>query len=215
VKVDYYQIEYEPMDSPASEPLDVVLGIRNFTISSAYDHDRIVYKEDTFKRQNYYYHRWITNPSAMIKNILLKDLQSSGVYRAVTLIPGGIVWDYEIQGHIHEISESDLGKNWTAVIDLEITLIKTPSTSSIRKVLFQKNYHHSSICEKKEPAAVVAAMSAAVKELSIELQKDIYKAVRDDGLPEKQMGFWRDALLPLALRDGSQGVDYKEGPNLP
>lgn len=179
-KVDYYQIEYGPMGSPASEPLDVVLGMRNFTIASTYDHDRIVYKEDTFKRQAYYYHRWITNPSAMVKNALLKDLQDSGRYRAVTPIPGGMMWDYEILGHVHEISEEDLGKDWTAVIDLEVTFIKSPSKESAKKILFQRNYHYSAVCEKKEPLSVVVAMSTAVRELSVKLQQDVYKAVQDD-----------------------------------
>jgi ABC-type uncharacterized transport system auxiliary subunit len=185
VKVDYYQIEYGPLNSPASEPLDVVVGLRNFTIASTYDHDRIVYKEDTFKRQTYYYHRWITNPGAMVKNALLKDLQDSGCYRAVTSIPGNVTWNYELQGHIHEISESDVGNDWTAVIDLEVTFIKIPPKESARRILFQKNYHHSAVCGKKEPVGVVAAMSEAVKGLSIELQQDIYKAIQDDLQKEK------------------------------
>jgi cholesterol transport system auxiliary component len=185
VKIDYYQIEYGPLNSPASEPLDAVLGVRNFTIASTYDHDRIVYKEDTFRRQSYYYHRWITNPSAMIKNALLKDLQDSGSYRAVTPIPGGVVWNYELQGHIHEIYEEDSGANWTAVVDIEVTLVKIPSTESTRKVLFQKNYHHHAACEKKEPVSVVAAMSAAVKELSIKVQQDVYKSIQTDIQSEK------------------------------
>jgi ABC-type uncharacterized transport system auxiliary subunit len=180
IKVDYYQIEYGPLNSPTSEPLDVVLGLRSFTIATAYDHDRIVYEEEAFKRQSYYHHRWVANPSAIIRNALLKDLQNSGCYRAVTLIPGSITWDYELHGHIHEIGEKDMGENWTAVIDLEITFIKAPAGRSVKKILFQKNYRHSATCEKKEPVAVVVAMSQAVKELSLELQKDIYKAIQNE-----------------------------------
>ncbi|MFN3466556.1 MAG: ABC-type transport auxiliary lipoprotein family protein, partial [Candidatus Brocadiales bacterium] len=172
VKVDYYQIEYGPLNSPASEPLDVVVGVRNFTVAPAYDHDRIVYKEDAFKRQTYYYHRWITNAGAMVKNAILKDLQDSGCYRAVTPIPGGTFWNYEVLGHIHEVSESDLGEDWTTVIDLEVTFIKVPSKESTKKIIFQKNYHHSAVCGKKEPVSVVAAMSAAVKEMSLKFQQD-------------------------------------------
>ncbi len=180
VKVDYYQIEYELPNPPTSEALDVVLGIRDFTIASTYDHDRVIYKEETYERQAYYHHRWITNPSDMLKNALLKDFQNSAAYRAIILIPGSIIWDYEIQGHIHEILESDLGESWSSVIDLEITFIKTPPKESVRKVIFQKNYRHSAICQKKEPKAVVVAMSEAVKELSVALQNDVYKAVQED-----------------------------------
>lgn len=180
INVDYYQIEYRPMNLPAPEPLDVVVGVRSFKIAAAYDHDRMVYKEDTFERQTYYYHRWITNPAEMVQNALLKDLQHSGNYRAVTPVPGSAVWDYEIQGFIHEIYESNLSKDWEAVIDLEITLIKTPPTTSKKKVLFQKNYRTTVTSDSKDPKAVVAAMSSAVQVISIELQKDIYKAVQDD-----------------------------------
>lgn len=180
VKVDYYQIEYEPANSPASEPLDAVLGVRRFTVAAAYDHDRMVYKEGAFERQTYYYHRWITNPAEMIRDAILKDLQRSGNYRAVVQVPGTTAWNYEIQGYVREIYENDLGQHWESILDLDVTLIKTPPETSKRRALFQKNYRTSAVCENKDPKAVVAAMSTAMQKISYELQKDVYVAVQED-----------------------------------
>lgn len=184
VNIDYYQIEYEPVNPPASKPLDAVLGVRNFTIATAYDSNRLVYREGPFERNTYFYKRWITNPAAMITSSLFKDLQHSRNYLAVAAVPGPTKWDYEIQGFVRDIYENDVGDSWHAVIDLEITCIKGMPMNPKRRVLFQRNYHTSVPCKSKDPKAVVAAMSAAVQEISIELQKDVYKAVQES-LKEK------------------------------
>ena len=180
VNIDYYQIEYAPVNPSASEQLDTVLGIRRFTIATAYDHDRMVYKEGAFERQTYYYHRWITNPAEMIRDALIKDLQHAGHYRAVVAVPGPTAWDYEVQGYVREVCENDLGQNWESVVDLDITFIRTPPETSKRRVLFQKNYRASAACRGKDPKAVVAAMSTAMQEISAVLQTDIYKAIQED-----------------------------------
>ncbi|MEE9201394.1 MAG: ABC-type transport auxiliary lipoprotein family protein [Candidatus Brocadiales bacterium] len=188
--IDYYQIDYKAMNMPTPKTLDTVLGVQNFTVATAYDNNRLVYKIGPFERDTYFYKRWITNPGAMITSALTKDLQNSGSYRAVTGVPGRLKWDYEIQGYLRDIYEDDMGDNWKCVIDLEITLIRGTAGSSKRWVLFQKNYHSSIPCNGKGLRAVVAAMSEAMQVISIELQGDVYNAVKDDlkgtkGIAEK------------------------------
>lgn len=180
VKINYYQIEYEPMNVPTPKPLDVVLGVRDFDIATTYNSNRLVYKKGAFERDTYFYNRWITNPAAMITTATLSDFIHSRTYRAVVPIPGATKWNYEIQGYVRDIYENDLGNNWHGVIDLEITLIKGMPTDLKRRVLFQNSYHSSVPCAGKNPKAVIAAMSEAMQAISIELQGDVYKAIKDN-----------------------------------
>ena len=167
IKVDYYQIEYDPVTRSKPEPLDIVLGVRHFGAAAAFNNDRIVYREGKHEWQTYYYHRWITNAIEMVRDALLRDLQLSNNYRAVVPVPGTTPWGYEIRGYVQDIYENDMGTSWKSVIDLNITFIKTPPRISRRRVIFQKNYHASVPSESKDPKAVVAAMSAARQIISI------------------------------------------------
>ncbi len=180
VKVDYYQVEYGPAQSPASEHIDVVLGVRGFAIAATYDHNRMVYKDGTYERETRFYHRWVTNPADMVRDALFKDLKHSGNYSAVVQAPGSTAWNYEVQGYIQDIYENDLGGKWESVLNLDIILIGARSEILNERILFQKSYGASVVCKGKTPQAVVAAMSEAIEDISTKLQGDIYKAVQED-----------------------------------
>ncbi|MCP4364527.1 MAG: hypothetical protein GY800_04440, partial [Planctomycetes bacterium] len=162
------------------EPLDIVLGVRYFDAAAAFDSDRIVYKKGQGEWQTYFYHRWITNATEMVRDALVKDLQLSDNYLAVVPVPGAIPWDYEIGGYVQGIYENDLGGGWESVINLYITFIKSPPKTTQRKVLFQENYHAAVPCKGKDPKAVVAAMSTAMQQIAAKLQQDIDKAVVEE-----------------------------------
>ena len=181
LKVDYYQIEPKPVKRSRPEPLDIVLGVRYFDAAAAFDSDRIVFKEGQNEWQMYFYHRWITNATEMVRDALLKDLQLSDNYLAVVPVPGAIPWDYEIGGYVQGIYENDLGSGgWESVINLYITFIKSPPETAQRKVLFQENYHAAVPCKGRDPKAVVAAMSTAMQQIIAKLQQDIDRVVVEE-----------------------------------
>lgn len=181
LKVDYYQIEPKPVKRSKPEPLNIVLGVRYFDAAAAFDSDRIVFKEGQNEWQMYFYHRWITNATEMVRDALLKDLQLSDNYLAVVPVPGAIPWDYEIGGYVQGIYENDLGSGgWESVINLYITFIKSPPETAQRKVLFQENYHAAVPCKGRDPKAVVAAMSTAMQQIIAKLQQDIDRVVVEE-----------------------------------
>ena len=61
-KIDYYILEYAPPRLTKPEPLPVIIKIDRFSAAPLYNTNRIVFRDKSFKRDAYVYHRWRVNP---------------------------------------------------------------------------------------------------------------------------------------------------------
>jgi ABC-type uncharacterized transport system auxiliary subunit len=161
------------------EPQPVVLGVPTLAVAAAYDRESIVYREDDFSVGRYFYHRWTSNPGALIADLIERDFAHSGLYRAVQAGRSPLRPDYLLLGTVEEIEERSTGPACVAHLALRVQLLRAAGGADTR-VALQRSYSEDEPCPCGEPRNLSAAMSRAMERIAAALQRDVYEAVAAD-----------------------------------
>src|SRR5215469_13774160 len=162
----YYQLTLprDPAARPAASPAPVTLLVGNLLASDLYREDRIVYSTAGEQMGTYEYQRWAEPPTEMIEEVLLRELRSSGHYRAVFAHRSDMNGDFLLRGRLYDFKEVS-GNAMAArlTVDFEMRDLKNGST------VWTHYYHHDEPVNGKNVSAVVAALDknvqASVKEV--------------------------------------------------
>ena len=179
-KIEFYTLEYAPPRADDLEPLTLPLRVARFSVAPTYNTTRIIYRDRSFARDAYVYHRWRTNPADMVTHLLKRDMGQSGLFKAV-LPQSNLLPSYHVlEGSLDEFFESDTEEGWKAVLTLGITLMDENEPDITKRILFQKTYQAIKACRQKNPRALAEAMSLALGEISSEILRDIHYHLKDD-----------------------------------
>ena len=177
----YYTLDYNSPNLEKLPPVEAYILVDNFSIAPTYNSNRIIYSEGDFMRDTYEYHQWRANPANMITFFLTRDLREAGLFQGVFSKGSRVRPSHTLEGVVSQIYEKDDVENWQAVLSIDLTLLQNYSDKHNQAVLFQKNYTAIKDCAKKNPAAFVEAMSAAMREISEKISLDIYHGVKVKG----------------------------------
>jgi cholesterol transport system auxiliary component len=175
LKIDHYTLEYGPPKPGDLPQLPVILKVERFSISPLYDTRQIVYRDRSFKRETYTYHRWRAHPTDLVTDYLARDMRHSGLFRAVLEEGSKVSPAYILEGSLDEFFEWDSAEGWKAVLTVTATLIKARETDAAKKILFQRTFHAIQPCQEKTPKALAEAMSEAMSRLSGEVIRAVYE----------------------------------------
>ncbi len=158
--VKYYELTVPPdaagVEKPGTVPVTLLLG----TIFSThlYREDRIVYGSGPEEMGTYEFQRWAEPPAEMIEEVLLRELRSSGEYRAVSYRRSNMRGDFAIRGRLYDFKEVD-GSPISARVtwEMEMRDLKTGAT------VWTHYYTHDEAAGSKEVPAVVAALDKGVQ----------------------------------------------------
>ena len=182
MEIQRYQLDYESPLTGIEPVIDAVMRIRRFSTSPVYDRPEMIFSRGRFERGVDFYSQWATRPGDMIPALLMRDIQASGLFRAVTNNLSGLLPDYELEGVVMEFLDADKnGKERAALLSAQVTVTRVNPGKGENAILIQKTYAASSPFTERRPQAFVAAMSAAMKTLSGELIKDIQNAIPRSG----------------------------------
>jgi cholesterol transport system auxiliary component len=173
-KIDYYSLEYDPPRISDHQLVSHVIKVAQFSVSPIYNTRKIIYRDEAYKRTAYGYHKWQANPAELVTYFLARDMQQSGLFKAVVTHNNRFPHTYVLGGNVDEFLESDLADGWQADLSLNIILISEHETDACKKIVFQKSYHIRKPCRQKNPQALAEAMSAAMSEASAQIISDIY-----------------------------------------
>lgn len=178
-KIAFYTLEYDPPQIGNLTPLPSVIRMERFSVAPIYNTSRIVYRDRSFKRETYVYHRWRADPGDLVTYFLARDIKRSGLFKAVLTYDSRFPSSYVLEGSVDEFFEWDTEETWKAVLSLSITLMKEHEPDISQRILFQKFYRTKESCKQRNPAALAEAMSQAMSEVSREITKDIYEYLKD------------------------------------
>jgi len=157
---NYYQLTV-PSDAGAVEkanavPVTLLLG--QLTTSHLYREDRIVYGNGAERLGTYEYQRWAEPPTEMIQEVLLRELRSSGRYRAVHYRRSNMKGDFALRGHLYDFKEVDGGQMSARVtLELEMRDLKNGAT------VWTHYYTHDEPASGKDVPALVTALDKNVQ----------------------------------------------------
>lgn len=180
-KIDFYTLEYDPPMQAGLSPLPVVIRLQRFSVAPDYNTNRIIYRDRSFRRNSYVYHKWRANPGDLVAHFLGRDMIRSGLFKAVLAHDSGSSASYLLEGSINEFLERDLDERWEAVLSLDITLMRGNEPDASKRILFQKTYREDEPCRRRNPRALAEAMSGAMAEISKKIIEDVYAETRHNG----------------------------------
>ena len=177
LKVHYYTLEYDPPHMPELTVFPLVIRVDPFSVSPIFDSNRIIYREQSFKRGAYTYHRWQANPGELVSYFLARDLQQSGLFEGVFSSSSTLPPSYTLSGSVDEFLEWDREETWLALLALSVTVVAQDQADAEEGILLQRTYRLEEICDQKNPRALAEAMSRAMAKLSREVIRDIHASL--------------------------------------
>ena len=178
----YFTLEYNSPGFEDRTALPVTLQIQRFQVAPDYNTEKIVFREKDFKRNQYNYERWRSNPRDMVTYFLNRDMRESGLFQGIFPPESLLRSSHLISGTVDEFYEKD-GDPWHAVLTISITLLKANEPDITKRVMFQKSYHTEKPCTDKTPDAFIQAMGDAMAELSVNIIDDLYHCL-SESLPD-------------------------------
>lgn len=177
-KIDYYTLEYDPPNTQYENPLPHVLNVVTFQVSPVYDADRFLFRDNAFKRNEHFHHRWRTNPGDLITSYLVRDLSQAALFRAVISSEAVPTYSHIITGTVEEFFQQMQNRKSMAVLSVQITLTDHQISDITDSILLQKRYTQHQRLRENTPAGFVEAMSQAMRQLSENIIKDIYASLK-------------------------------------
>ncbi len=171
----YYQIFYPPPRKEKAPPLPAVIKVRRFTADSSLDGSAIVFLEKPLRVERYVYHRWVADPGPLLSDLLIRDLQAEGRFKAVVGSPTNLEPTFEMMGGLTAMEGRYYEEQ--ARLSIQITFIRNSTDPSPEIVLFQRIYEERVPLEDEEAPELVAALSRAMEKLSARVRRDLTEAV--------------------------------------
>lgn len=178
-KIEFYTLEYEPPQVTGLQPLPFVIRLVRFSVAPAYNTNQMIYRDRSFRREAYVYHRWRVNPGDLVTYFLSRDMKQSGLFKAVLPYDSAFPSSFVVEGSVDQFFEWDTKKSWKAVLTASITLMAEDEPDISKRVLFQKTYGKKEVCRQKNPGALAEAMSRAMAGVSEEIIKDVYSHLKN------------------------------------
>ncbi|MHB8092951.1 MAG: ABC-type transport auxiliary lipoprotein family protein [Syntrophales bacterium] len=175
--IDRYLIAYPAPVFEKLPRIEDTFRVDRFAIADAYNSEAMIFRSDNVKFDSLNYNRWAVNPADMVADNLLRDLQESGLFRAVFSRYALDEGRYVLQGGIHEFFLRMDKTGNAAVIKLEITLKDITQREATRRILFQKKYQEEELPANQTPEGYARAISRAMERLSRKIISDIYKTL--------------------------------------
>jgi ABC-type uncharacterized transport system auxiliary subunit len=126
--------------------------------SHLYREDHIAYSSGGESMGVYEYQRWAEPPTEMIADVLLRELRSSGRYRAVYASGSNVHGDYILRGHLYDFKEVS-GTALVGRVTLELEL----HDSRTGTIIWTHFYTHDEPVGRKDVSAVAAALNRNVQ----------------------------------------------------
>ena len=178
-----YEVENYLLDYPAPTfenkvQLGATIRIYRFSIASAYNTQNMIFRTNDYTLDSFNYNRWAVNPADMTADTLLRDMQASGLFRAVFSRYTIEETRFLLQGGINDFYLRIEKNGKVAVISMEITLKDTLRQEATKRIVFQKKYSREELLTDQSPNGYCQAMSKALMNLSQQITTDVYKAIK-------------------------------------
>jgi ABC-type uncharacterized transport system auxiliary subunit len=178
--IDYFALEYEPQPVGSFKTLSHVLKVNRFRAAPVYNTTQMIYRDRPFKREAYTYHKWRTNPGDLVSSLLVRDIQRSGLFKAVVSHESRLSVSYVLEGSVDEFLESNRDGVLQAVLTVSTTLVAAVERDLNKSVLFQKTFHAAEPCREKGPQALAEAMSLAMAQVSQEIIQTLHDRLKEE-----------------------------------
>ncbi len=144
-QIRYYTLALPQAAAPA---LDAPVVTGTFTADEPYATARLAFRTSPYRLDYYTYHRWAGDPRNLVRAAVRDYFE-----RATS----GSSTPFEIEGNIRRIEEVDDPAGWHGDLALDVKVARGGS------VVLERAFRESEPAEARNPEAVAAALSRALK----------------------------------------------------
>ncbi len=182
--VIYHTLEYPPPDKEVKTPVPYTLMVYHFLLAPEVESDSILTSPSKKTEKSVQIHRWQENPADIITDILLRDLEASGIFRNVVDQLSNVRYRYSLEGTLREMHGVIKNGSASAVIELEVTFTDFEASRPMEKDLLKKTYKMDILSKDSSAESILAAFSTGVREISELLRTDIRTVLGKRGDPD-------------------------------
>lgn len=178
--ISYHSLDYPlPVrDGTSSEPIHETLMVYRFLLAPSVETHALVISEAGGKDRSILVHRWEENPANMVTELIIRDLDNSGLFDKTVDQLSNARYRYALEGTIRNLQGIVANGKGKALIEAEVALIDFETPIGATKSVLKKTYRVEMPSVDTQPDSIVKALNAAVRELSANLRRDIRAALR-------------------------------------
>lgn len=182
--IAYHALDYPAPAKETTPPIPGTLMVYRFLPAPSVDIDTLVISQSSGAEKSAQLHHWEDNPADMITELVVRDLDSSGLFEKTVDQLSSARYRYALEGtirHLQGIVKDGAGR---ALIEVEAGLTDFEAPAGKGKTLIKKNYRIEVPSQDATPDSIVKALDVAVKEFSDRLRNDIGSAL-EPKVPEQ------------------------------
>jgi ABC-type uncharacterized transport system auxiliary subunit len=153
-----------------------VLGLERLGSAEILRNDRLVYYSSPTQVGLYDYHRWISDPSTMLRDDIAQRIRQAALFADVQLLPARAESNYFLRGRVLNFEEVDYEGPVTGRVGLDLSLVRV----SDRQVIWSGTKVVKVAAAGQGHAAVVEAMNAASEQVLGELVPQLLARAEED-----------------------------------
>jgi ABC-type uncharacterized transport system auxiliary subunit len=155
----YYRIHYDMPEHNSPAPIPVTIGIEAFDSDVLYKGDRIVYRNSEYEVQFYHYRRWVAPPNKLVKERVIEQFRSSGVFGKIVDNAALTKVDYMLNGNIKSFEEWDEKNAWYGLVSIAFQL----RNNETKEIVWENTLSEKTAVSRKDPGEVAKAISESLK----------------------------------------------------
>jgi len=175
--VIYHTLDYPPPDKEFKTPIPHTLMVYRFLLAPDVESDSLLISRPKGAEKSVRLHRWQDNPADLVTDILLRDLQASGLFQKTVDQLSDVRYRYALEGTLRDLHGVIKNGHTSAVVALEVVFTDFEAPRATEKDLLKKTYKVEIPSKNASAESILAAFNAGVKEISGLLRADIHTAL--------------------------------------
>jgi ABC-type uncharacterized transport system auxiliary subunit len=178
----YYTLTIPPPTRAIDSKTPFVLGVERLRTRETLRDDRILYYVSPNELSFYDYHRWISDPSTLMSELLARRLEETGTFAQVRLNPTREAIDYLLRGRLTAFEEVDHEGGSSGRVGLNLSLVRTRD----QKIVWSDRRRVERPAEGDGVAGVVNALNASADQILAEALPALTAAVERENQQSSQ-----------------------------
>lgn len=173
----YHALDYPSPDKEPKVSVRDTLMIYRFLLDDAVETDSLVISETKEPGESTRRHRWNENPADMITELIMRDIENSGLFQKTIDLSSSTPYRYALEGTIKKFQGTISGGKASALLEVEATLTDFDPPPGRGKSLFSRVYRIEVPSKDASPDSIIKALNESTRQLSERLRADIKGAM--------------------------------------
>jgi len=175
----YFLLDVQRNKTPQTNPKDVILMVRPFSLSPGYHPKEFTYRTKDFQYESDYYNRFITDAGRQVAEQTQRWLDDSGLF-AHAVPPGSTMSaTHLLEGNITRLY-GDFRDQANAQAVVGITFYFLDVTNRKPKIIFSEAYEVATAVPENKAERLIEAYNAGLGEILAQLEEKLVQSLPAD-----------------------------------